>query len=53
MLTNAAGTLDDLSARERDGVAGRLGFSIETRFGGLVFMIIGMGWLVGGISVAV
>ncbi len=53
MLTNAADTLDDLSARERNGVAGRLGFSMETQFGGLVFLIIGMGWLVGGISVAV
>ena len=49
MLTNVDGTLDYLAAREQDGVGGALGLRRETRFGGAMCALVGIGWSVLGL----
>src|SRR5436309_1133513 len=45
MLTDYHGIPERLAEREAHGLPGRLGFARETRYGGAVLLLIGLGWL--------
>jgi hypothetical protein len=44
MMTNLDGILEYLSEREHASLGGALGLPRETRFGGLMCVIVGTGW---------
>jgi hypothetical protein len=49
MLRNHRGVLDRLAEIERAGMGGRTGLHRETVFGGVMLLIVGVGWVAIGV----